>query len=131
LLGVAAVAPATAAAAVVSRTLPPSKQHGGTAMTGFAKGDPAACHHFAPATLRVIKSGTGYSCPDFVRYAHRVLIKPSDESAIARIRPTVLIDGDRAEVRYRVSPTLAKIGFRGTTLMKKSGGRWLIEPKQQ
>jgi hypothetical protein len=100
------------------------------AITAVAKGDPAACSYFAHATLRALRSETGLSCREFVRQAG-LLITPADEAAIARVRPTVRVHGDRAEVRYKVSPALAKVGLSGGTVMKKSGGRWLIESKKR
>jgi hypothetical protein len=57
------------------------------------------------------------------------LIEADDTAAIAAIKPTVVVHGDRADVRYPLNTALRKLGFSGDTHMRKSAGRWLVAPQ--
>lgn len=98
------------------------------AVTNLSRGDPAVCNDFTGAAIRKITSASNRTCPEAVKLVGD-LLGPDDRAAIAAIRPTVTVHGDDAEVHYHLNAVLTKLGFTGTTRMRKSGGRWLVAPK--
>lgn len=84
------------------------------------------CALATPAAQATIARQVKLPCADAIGLL-QIRLKPADRAAIWAAAPRVSVAGNRAVVRYRTTPALAKVGFTGRTRLIKTGGTWRLQ----